>query len=311
MNEGIVINNQVQNNGGAVGVKVGIDANRTILQYSGLTYFSTDTGQIWYYDGSNWIQIAGVLSGSLPPLAQYHIYVGDAGNNPVDAGNIAFFDNAIYEVDLGDFSGLQNNTYFLIRDDLQRMWAHVGQHDYGWFIDTNLGVRNAYFGAWGTANTNQTYILVGDGDTEKYIKTFGLDGSTPVQTGLLIEYGYNRTTLGACDGSGGDAYITVDYTANPFIQTHIKSANFGWQIDGNTNTVTLGDYQTILNTTRIVIDDNNETITSLADVFIAFDTEQLRFVGTALESATSSGNSGKHLCIRLNGVDYKIQLLNP
>jgi hypothetical protein len=40
-------------------------------------------------------------------------------------------------------------------------------------------------------------------------------------------------------------------------------------------------------------------------------TGEIIFTGAALQSGTSSGNSGQHLVIRLNGVQYKIALQNP
>ena len=40
-------------------------------------------------------------------------------------------------------------------------------------------------------------------------------------------------------------------------------------------------------------------------------TNTLQFTGAGLQSGTSSGNSGQHLVITLNGVQYKIALQNP
>jgi hypothetical protein len=37
----------------------------------------------------------------------------------------------------------------------------------------------------------------------------------------------------------------------------------------------------------------------------------IQLTGTALQSATSGGNSGQHLVITLNGTPYKIKLENP
>lgn len=42
-----------------------------------------------------------------------------------------------------------------------------------------------------------------------------------------------------------------------------------------------------------------------------FTTQKLTFTGSAIESTSSGGSSGKHLVINLNGNQYKIRLDNP
>jgi hypothetical protein len=70
--------------------------------------------------------------------------------------------------------------------------------------------------------------------------------------------------------------------------------------------MTLSSTQINLNSTG----GNNVNLTSTGDINLSA-VNNLIFTGTNLQSATSGGNSGQHLVITLNGVQYKIKLENP
>jgi hypothetical protein len=61
--------------------------------------------------------------------------------------------------------------------------------------------------------------------------------------------------------------------------------------------------------TNIVLSGNFNTFASTSSLDI--QTPLLSFTGAGLQSATSSGNSGQHLVIVLNGNTYKIKLELP
>jgi hypothetical protein len=70
----------------------------------------------------------------------------------------------------------------------------------------------------------------------------------------------------------------------------------GIYIDNNAYLYKIGDFAVGQNGYGIIIDDTNRSI---------------ELKGIALINPSSSGNSGDHLCITVNGTAYKIQLLNP
>lgn len=68
------------------------------------------------------------------------------------------------------------------------------------------------------------------------------------------------------------------------------------------------------NGNKIRIEDVNNEIKVLGNQttgFVGIEANVLKFTGANLESNTSSGASGQHLVIELNGVTYHIELRNP
>jgi hypothetical protein len=70
----------------------------------------------------------------------------------------------------------------------------------------------------------------------------------------------------------------------------------GIYLDNNAYLYKIGDFSVGQNGYGITIDDTNRSI---------------KLTGTDLIKPSSGGNSGDHLCITVNGTDYKLELLIP
>lgn len=137
-----------------------------------------------------------------------------------------------------------------------------------------------------------------------------------IVNGLNLDYSSKTFQFGYLDTSGSDdiflsfngngSTITANYNGNDnglFLNYTAGSRSF-----------LFGDYQGIFNSTSIQLDDQNTSILISSNQGTGSTTiegNQLIFTGVNLESNTSSGSSGQHLVITLNGVVYHIDLKNP
>lgn len=138
-------------------------------------------------------------------------------------------------------------------------------------------------------------------------------------------------------GGGGLRLITINPSVAPTLQldnasfataTHQYSGNnynlslptFGGTLSTtNVSTLSLNSPNTTITNpsgqlninanTNIVMSGNFNTIASTSNLDI--QTPSLVLTGAGLQSGSAGGNSGQHLVITLNGVQYKIALLNP
>jgi hypothetical protein len=120
---------------------------------------------------------------------------------------------------------------------------------------------------------------------------------------------------------------SLDSTTNPDIYFNANGNNSTLQavFNGNDNGLNLsfatgsrifqlGDYQNSFDSTKLVLDDTNTSIlisSSQVSGSTTIEGNSLVFTGANLESNTSSGSSGQHLVITLNGTIYHIDLKNP
>ena len=137
------------------------------------------------------------------------------------------------------------------------------------------------------------YIVVGNNTTyfgQRSNFSYKIDYSTSI-----LSMGDNAYTI-------NETLFVVDMIQD-IICTQTLSSRKGLLIDFPNKKYSLGDFNNVNNKTYLYIDDGNN--------LIYFNTENLVFNGSALQSNTASGNSGEHLVITLNGVQYKIKLENP
>jgi hypothetical protein len=113
-------------------------------------------------------------------------------------------------------------------------------------------------------------------------------------------------------GSGVKTQVQLaNNPINPSVSTLVFDGN-----GSNQKTMRMTSYQSgggYLQYTNNVDTTSDMTIQSDTNITIQPNTTTgvLAFTGAALESNTSGGNSGIHLCITLNGNPYKISLLKP
>lgn len=137
-----------------------------------------------------------------------------------------------------------------------------------------------------------------------------------IVNGLNLDYSSKTFQFGFLDTSGSDD-IFLSFNGNGSTIT----ANFNGNDNGlflnftaGSRTFQLGDYQGNFDSTKLILDDTNTSILISSNQTTGSTTiegNQLIFTGANLESNTSSGSSGQHLVITLNGVVYHIDLKNP
>lgn len=113
--------------------------------------------------------------------------------------------------------------------------------------------------------------------------------------GLYLDFLNNQYNFGDFTNTNSGTTIVIN-DLTQIIQTQHTGSNRGLKLDFGGLQYWLGDYDGITNGYWLQIDDTSG---------------ELKFNGANLISATSSGNSGQHLVIVLNGSTYKIKLENP
>jgi hypothetical protein len=133
---------------------------------------------------------------------------------------------------------------------------------------------------------------------------FNLDFSA-----TIFQFGYLDNTVNP------DTYININGNSET-IQAVYNGNDNGLNLNftAGSRIFELGDYQGTFDSTKITLDDTNTSIlisSSQTAGTTTIEGNSLVFTGANLESSTSSGTSGQHLVITLNGVVYHIDLKNP
>lgn len=115
------------------------------------------------------------------------------------------------------------------------------------------------------------------------------------ENGLKFNFSNKQYLLGDFNYDFNGTHLFIADTAQKILT--VNNNNYrGLNLDFGNLQYWLGDYSSTTNGYWLMIDDNNG---------------ELYFNGVNLESSNSSGNSGQHLVIVLNGNQYKIKLENP
>ena len=182
--------------------------------------------------------------------------------------------------------------------------------DYGLFLD----FTNQNF-SLGDYNNNSKGVAIFVNDASEYIKT--------TTNGVNFGLGINQTNayLGDFEYNKFGNWIQVDDTSQ-IIKTYLAGQLSGLSINYNGTTIDtyLGDFDGIYNNTYLTIFDSTQVIELRAATVIdnyandyRVTTNNIKFseiTGGSLLYNTAGGSAGKHLKIFINGVGYKIALLN-
>lgn len=191
--------------------------------------------------------------------------------------------NSIYCA-LGDYNANVNGTSFFVDDSHNTIFTQYNSNSLGLSFDffarlLNFGDFVGYYGA-------QNYLQ--------------FDGNNNY---AILQNGNGKLYLGDYLGSYNGTLLTINDLGQR-IKTGNGAGDQGIFLDFISSVYYLGDYAGLTNNTQIVINNG------LKDIMLKAE-NSLHFEGGGLQSASSSGNSGEHLVIYLNGTQYKIQLLNP
>ena len=188
-------------------------------------------------------------------------------------------------------------------------------------IDTN----NNEFKIWDTNNPNAAIInfassnlVIGSGNATGAMYFDG-NGIATKLLGQIAGFSINPTT--ANYNFGDEEYFLQVDAASKEMRTYLNGDKYGFEFDWTNYIFNFGDYANNNNHTYIQIEDSLEAIIlsardqigiGIANVTrVNIQATEVTFDGANLESNTSGGNSGKHLKITVNGVNYKIKLENP
>lgn len=196
---------------------------------------------------------------------------------------------------IGDYANGRKYNSFVVNDDNNTFYLTTSYNqnntNQDLFYAKNATDRFVKIGDFN--NYNNGFSLIID-DENSFIKTQNLNGDN----GITIT---NNFTLVGQNNSVKQIFFYVDYGLN-IIATYSSATTInGLSLDYDNKIYKFGGFGG--NNNLIEIDDNVEKIT--------FQTAEIFFTGAALQSNTSSGNSGEHLVITLNGTQYKIALQNP
>ncbi len=217
---------------------------------------------------------------------------------------------------LGDWTNLINGTSVVVNDATQTIYTLNNGVNNGLIFDFNLALYR--FGDIGVGNNiaidgNNQYIqfaLIGNQfgiiDALNSFIEFGNSSSL-----LKLDWANRKSVLGDYNGSLNSIYLQIDHN-NDILGTYFGGGVNGLYLDFQAKVYKFGDIINANNKSRIIIDDSNNEIDLLTNGgTLVFESSVLQFDGSALQSNTSSGNSGEHLVIILNGNQYKIKLELP
>lgn len=241
-----------------------------------------------------------------------------------DIGLKLDFANTTYQ--FGQITG-GNTTFLNINDTIQQFSVFNQLQSKGIFLDFQ---SNRYF--YGIYNgLNQTYIEV-DASQQRIITK----GTTPGQPrGLDLLPNSSQYYFGNSSDLNR-TYIQVNDTVQNIITSNqglvkgldinfgAKTFRFGQLNGGNSTYLDINDLSnriTVGSITGLSIDLNfpikvysfgnlgggNQTFFSIADLA----PHPIQFNGANVTSGTAGGASGQHLNVRINNVNYKIELKNP
>ena len=207
------------------------------------------------------------------------------GTDPATTGKTGFwFDVNNCDSLIGDGANVNNGVNLSVYNSTQTIKTQNGGNDIGLKLD----FANGYF-SFGTPVQNGNYLFINES-----LNTLDLF------VGLT---GGNSTNLQLNDNN---SLIKTTYQGND-IGLNLHFGNGEYQINGGTGaqivainggvgsgTVQIGDYTATGNLTLLVIDDQN----------------QRWEMSNNLTEATAGGSASKFLKVYINGVTYKIALLN-
>jgi hypothetical protein len=190
-------------------------------------------------------------------------------------------------------------TYLSIEDTQQRIYTNYNGSIRGFFLDF---FNNEYF--YGDY-ANATYFKF---SANNVLQTFF--ATTP--NGLELLNNQFIYTLGDYSGLANAISLQID-SQNPKVSTFFFGSENLFKVEGSPTKLAalLGDYNNVVNGTHLKITDNVKLIQLLTNTgTIEFNSDLLDFNGNIL-TGSSSGFSGDHLQVTINGTQYVIRLENP
>lgn len=307
----MIINSEIANLKDSPGIEADVAANKPAATAVaiGTIYISTDTGTIERSTGSAWTTLGGGL-GTTPGIDDV-LSVNQSLTVPQTielAGSTLSFTDTFANV----FQFFPDGDFIIGKTSEARLTYTINPGSFvfyfntpggsnGLLIDTNV---NTYqFGDFDNQN-NGSYLEIQDQNNLIFTGNGGnTDGLTFDMANQVYEIGNQTTNLTS---------IKID-DGNQVITTQNGGASNGLKLDfvPGQRIFRFGDYQNNYNGTKLDLDDQNTTATIQAGTETIINTGKLNLPDPNLLVGSSSGNSGQHLKVTINSVDYVIKLEIP
>lgn len=225
--------------------------------------------------------------------------VSSLGINSIFNGSAYFglnLDDTTGKFALGDYGNDRKYNSFVVNDDASTFYFTTSFNQ----VNNNQDLFYA-----SNASSGTRFVKIGDFNNYAHGFSFIVDDAN-----YAIYTTTNNDTNGLYIGNGFSnfgsltstyLYLGINTSANEIATYNTALTSDGLSLDFGSNNFRLGKFNS--GTTWLEINDTSQIMT--------LNTENITFTGTALQSNTSSGNSGEHLVITLNGTQYKIALQNP
>ena len=197
----------------------------------------------------------------------------------VDIGLYLDFANDRYY--LGDVAENRNSTYLMVSDGEKLIKTFASGSADGLELDFN--VRTYKIGDFNGHNNTTVFSI---DDDNQIIKTQNRGNDI----GLYLNFSSSLYQFGDINGNGG---LSIDASLTQLV-TLGMNASARITLVGNSNITALGDFEDSLNSTKIIVNDNNRTISITGSVSITGSLKQNGYevkpykVYTALLNQTST-----------------------
>lgn len=216
---------------------------------------------------------------------------------------------------LGDWNNLINGTSFVVNDASEEIYTKHNGFTNG--IAMNFTANSYLFGNIGTGSNitidaNNQYILFninaaqfGIIDALNSFIEFGNASSL-----LKLDWANRTSILGDYNGSLNSIYLEINHN-NDTIKTFKSGGENGLSFDLIAYTYAFGDISNNNNKSKITINDNIKEITLQTDGGTNIFSQNLIKFDGSVTTPTTTGFSGQHLQVTINGTPYVIRLYNP
>ena len=310
------------------GARSGLDVYNTVAFTGAGTLTMSQGTQIRAYSNltAGW-SFSGIAAGTITHLAGLRVLFPDSGSAGLN---------------------ITNNYGLLINDQTANTGSITYTNRWGIYqegaSDLNYFAGNTLIGT--TTNSGEKLVVNGNatlGGSNAKLLVNNTNAIIETQIGGVV-YGLsingNQGITKICDpdfvGNFNGVGLVLDDNSG-HITTKGNGQNFGLDVNINSKECVLGDIDFSNNGTKLFMNDDNQIIKTTkqgndaglkldfannqyklgsgfgaGDEYFGIDTSANTLIGGAnLTSGTAGGSSGQHLKIKLNGVDYKIALLNP
>ncbi len=288
--------------GGTLANNTTIDANKFnfIIQNGNNFLFRSQNAGNTRISELNITPLKSYLSSNNAGLSIYSDFIVEYNKQFSQFSGASFglnLDDSTGKFVLGDYANARKYNSFVVDDDANTFYLTTSYNqvntDQDLFYASNASSSIRFVKLGDFNNYANQYSLIID-DANEFIKTQNATGDTGIilTNSFAFLGSYNSTQY---------LFLSVDYGLNSINAYNSFATSNGLSLDFAALIYQFGGFNG--NGNYIKVNDTTNDIET--------HTSSITFTGAALQSNSSSGSSGEHLVITLNGTQYKIDLKNP